>query len=83
MKDKKMIIKRLFTGAMLLMIFPAMLLAQTEKVDLSMVYKIKQEGTRNSAIEDLAFGLTDLSGPRLTGSTGGTRGNEWAKNKME
>lgn len=83
MKDKKMIIKRLFTGAMLLMIFPAMLLAQTEKVDLSMVYKIKQEGTRNSAIEDLAFGLTDLTGSRLTGSTGGTRGNEWAKKKME
>ena len=44
---------------------PAILLSQTEKVDLNMIYKIKQEGMRNSAIEELAFGLTDLRGPDL------------------
>lgn len=76
-------IKKLITGALLLILVPVSLTSQTEKVDLTMIYKIKQEGTRNSAIEDLAFGLTDFSGPRLTGSTGGTRGNEWAKKKME
>jgi hypothetical protein len=48
-----------------------------------MIYKIKQEGQRNSAIEELAYGLTDFAGPRLTGSTGINRGNEWAKKKME
>ncbi len=58
-------------------------MSQTEKVDLGMVYKIRQEGSRNSMIEELAFGLTDLTGPRLTGSTGGARGYEWAKDKME
>jgi len=58
-------------------------LPQTEKVDLTMIYKIKQEGLRNSAIDELAYGLTDFVGPRLTGSTGINRANEWAKKKME
>lgn len=58
-------------------------MSQSEKVDLSIVYKIKQEGLKNSAIEELAYGLTDFSGSRLTGSSGNIRGNEWAKKKME
>jgi Zn-dependent M28 family amino/carboxypeptidase len=75
---------RKITFALFLMFFtPFWLLSQVENVDLTMVYKIKQEGTINSKIEDLAFGLTDLTGPRLTGSTGINRGNEWAKKKME
>lgn len=57
--------------------------AQKENIDLQMVYKIKVEGQRNSTIDELAYGLTDFVGPRLTGSTGGSRGNEWAKKKME
>jgi hypothetical protein len=76
-------IKSSLISISLLIFFPAILWSQTEKIDLSMIYKIKQEGMRNSSIEELAFGLTDLTGPRLTGSTGGTRGNEWAKKKME
>jgi len=62
---------------------PILALSQNENVDLSMVYKIKQEGLKNSGIEDMAFWLTDFVGPRLTGSTGNNRGNEWAKKKME
>jgi hypothetical protein len=62
---------------------PLVLLSQTENVDLGMIYKIKQEGLRNSGIEEMAFWLTDYVGPRLTGSTGNNRGNEWAKKKME
>ncbi len=76
-------IKSSLISLYLMLFIPAMLLSQNEKVDLNMIYKIKQEGMRNSAIEELAFGLTDLTGPRLTGSTGGARGNEWAKKKME
>lgn len=71
------------TSLVLLTLFPLLLNAQTETVDLSMVYRIKQEAMKNSAIEELVFGLTDLTGSRLTGSSGGARGNEWAKNKME
>ncbi len=67
----------------LLLVMPFWLSAQTEKVDLEMIYKIKQEGMNNSKVEDLAFGMVDFIGPRLTGSTGSTRGNEWAKQKME
>ncbi len=76
-------IKRLGVSITLLLMVPLWLVSQTENVDLSMIYKIKQEEARNSKIEDLAFGLTDLTGPRLTGSTGGARGNEWARKKME
>jgi len=73
------------TSALFLLLFflPVWLIAQSENVDLSMIYKIKQEGLRNSSIEDLAFWLTDFVGPRLTASTGYIRGNEWAKKKME
>ncbi len=49
---------------------PVILFSQAEKIDLSMIYKIKQEGFKNSTIEELASGLTDFAGPRLTGSTG-------------
>ncbi|HOW09116.1 MAG: M20/M25/M40 family metallo-hydrolase [Bacteroidales bacterium] len=76
-------IKRIIVGAWLCLFIPSVLMSQTEKIDLNMIYKIKQEGLKNSAIEELAFGLTDLTGPRLTGSTGSTRGYEWAKKKME
>ena len=64
-------------------ILPAILLSQGENVDLSMMYMIKQEGIKNSQIENLAFELTDMIGPRLTGSTGFSRAAEWAKAKME
>lgn len=67
----------------LMLMMPLLLLSQTERVDLEMIYRIKQEGNNNSKMEELAFGLTDLTGSRLTGSTGGDKGNEWAKKKME
>jgi carboxypeptidase Q len=68
---------------LILLALPLVAMAQSENVDLTMVYKIKQEGLKNSSIEDLAFGLMDFVGPRLTGSTGNNRGNEWARKKME
>lgn len=68
---------------LILLFIPLWLTAQEEKVDLTMMYKIKQEGLKNSTIEELAFWMTDFVGPRLTGSTDGARGNEWAKKKME
>lgn len=51
-------------------------------VDLGMVYKIRQEGLRNSDIETLAYIMTDLAGPRLTGSAGIDRANEIARAKL-
>jgi carboxypeptidase Q len=76
-------IKKISIALLFLLILPTWLMSQSENVDLSMIYKIKQEGLKNSSIEDLAFWLTDFSGPRLTGSTGYMHANEWAKKKME
>ena len=76
-------LKKLSTAFLLLFFLPLWLMSQNENIDLSMIYKIKQEGLKNSNIEELAFWLTDFVGPRLTGSTGNNRGNEWAKKKME
>ncbi len=76
-------INKIYSSLFLILFLPVLLLAQKENIDLGMVYKIKMEGQRSSQIEDMAFWLDDFVGPRLTGSTGNDRGNEWAKKKME
>lgn len=76
-------IRKISISFLLLLITPLWLHSQSENVDLSMVYKIKQEEQRNSKIEDLAFGLIDFTGPRLTASSGFNRATDWAKKKME
>jgi carboxypeptidase Q len=48
-----------------------------ERVDLSVVERIRDEGTNRSGIEQLARHLNDVIGPRLTGSTGMKRANDW------
>jgi carboxypeptidase Q len=75
--------RNLKVSLFLMIVLPGLLLAQKENIDLGMVYMIKQEGSRGNSIEEMAYGLTDFIGPRLTGSTGLNRGNEWAKKKME
>ncbi len=75
--------KNLYISLFLLLFLPGFIVAQKENIDLGMVYKIKMEGQRSSQIDDMAFWLDDFVGPRLTGSTGNDRGNEWAKKKME
>ena len=76
-------IKKISIALVILLFLPVWLIAQSENADLGMIYKIKQEGLKNSSIEEMAFWLTDFVGPRLTASTGNNRGNEWAKKKME
>jgi carboxypeptidase Q len=60
----------------------AMSYAQDEKLDMAMVEKIKKEGLENSKVMDIAFHLTDVSGPRLTASPGYLKAATWAKNKL-
>ena len=50
----------------------------TERVDLSAVKKIRDEGMNRSKIDDLASYLTDVIGARLTNSPGSRKANEWA-----
>jgi hypothetical protein len=56
--------------------------AQEEKIDLEMVKKIRQEGLNNSKVMDIAFNLTDVSGPRLQGSPGFMRAANYSKSKL-
>jgi len=54
-----------------------------EKVDIATVEKIKKEGFTNSKVMDIAFNLTDVSGPRLTISAGFTRAANYAMAKLK
>ena len=49
-----------------------------EPIDLEAINKIRQEGLENSQIEEIAFMLTDQSGPRLANSPGYNRSAELA-----
>jgi carboxypeptidase Q len=48
-----------------------------ERVDLSVARRIRDEGMNRSHVDSLAEYLTDVIGPRLTGSTGMRRADEW------
>ena len=55
-----------------------------EKVDLAVAHRIRDEAFgRNSRVMDIAFQLTDVHGPRLTGSPAARRAGEWAVNQMK
>ena len=56
--------------------------AQEEKVDLDMISRIRYEGFRNSKIMEIASGLMDEVGQRLTGSPNVKRANEWTRDKL-
>jgi hypothetical protein len=53
---------------------PAMV---AERLDLSVLQRIRDEGLTRSHVDSLAEYLTDVIGPRLTGSTGMRRADEW------
>src|SRR5579864_7441147 len=53
-----------------------------EKVDLEMISRIRYEGFRNSKVMELASGLMDGIGPRLTGSPNAKRANEWTRDQF-
>jgi len=81
MKNPFFAVRRaLVTALLLALIMPVS--SQEVSVDLEMVYKIRQEGQRNSDIETLSYIMTDLAGPRLTGSPGLDRANEIARAKL-
>jgi carboxypeptidase Q len=53
------------------------------KVDMHTVMLIKKEGFGNSRVMKSLFELTDLNGPRLTGSKGMKNAERWAANTMK
>jgi carboxypeptidase Q len=54
-----------------------------ERVDLNVVHRIKDEAFRNSQVMDHLFFLTDVNGPRLTGSPGWRSAAEWAMSSLK
>ena len=72
---------RKLTALLLLLFINCSLFAQ-EKLNLEMINKIKDEGTKNSKVMDIAFQLTDVNGPRLAGSPGYTKAANWAKSEL-
>jgi carboxypeptidase Q len=53
-----------------------------EPVDLEMITRIRYEGFRNSKVMEIASGLMDGIGPRLTGSPNVKRANEWTRDQL-
>lgn len=58
-------------------------LVSQEKVELNIVERIKEEGFNRSQVMDYAWHLTDVIGPRLTGSSNMREAQEWTKAKMD
>lgn len=52
--------------------------AAQDRVDLDAVARIKREALQNSRVMEHAFWLTDVHGPRLTGSANLRKAAEWA-----
>src|ERR1700759_4613582 len=72
------------------LLYPCLLVAATagtalaqDTPDPAMTQKIREEGLNHSKVMDIAFHLTDASGPRLMNSPGFFRAANWAKNTMK
>ncbi len=61
---------------------PLLLLAE-EKVDLSVVNRIKAEAFSDSKVMDTMFYLTDVYGPRLTNSPNYKAAGDWAVKRLQ
>ena len=55
----------------------------TEKLDLDAIYKIKDEGLQRSKVMEIESYLTDVYGPRLTGSPNIKEAADWAQKTMK
>lgn len=54
-----------------------------ETVDQAAVQKIREEGLNHSQVMKTAFYLTDVAGPRLAGSPGLKRAQDWAVSQLK
>ena len=71
--------RRLAALTLALLSLPAL---AADEPDLQMQTRIRQEGFRNSKVMDYAQYLTDVIGPRLTGSPSMKRANEWTRDTL-
>src|SRR5258705_11146814 len=57
--------------------------AAEEAVDLEMVTRIRDEGFTHSQVMDTVGHLTDVIGPRVTGSPQMREANDWTRQRLE
>jgi hypothetical protein len=74
----------LSVASALVLFAPASALAQIaqEEVDLAVIQQIREEGFERSQLVETIRYLTEVIGPRLTGSPGMMKANEWTASKM-
>ena len=73
---------RILSYLVVLVVFLATPVVSQEKVDLEAITRIRYEGFRDSKIMELATGLMDGIGERLTGSPNMKRANEWTRDQL-
>ena len=61
---------------------PATAQNKLDEPDLEAIHRIKQEAFQGSQLEDTLFYLTDVHGPRLTGSPGYIAAAKWAIDQL-
>ena len=71
-----------FIGLALLLLAQLGIAQMHEPVDLDAIYKIKQEGLQRSKVMEIMSYLTDIHGPRLTGSPNIKAAGEWTVSKL-
>src|SRR5438477_10289670 len=54
-----------------------------EKPDLDAIYRIKEEGVQRSKVMEIESYLTDVYGPRLTGSPNIREAAQWTEKTMK
>lgn len=74
---------RKLTPLLLLTAISALATYAQEKVDVSVVERIKQEALQNSQIMEHAFFLSDVYGSRFTGSSGFQAAGNWAVKRLQ
>jgi hypothetical protein len=71
-----------FVVVCLVAVSPSLAQPPAEKVNADVVAKIKDEGLKRSQVMDLISTMTDVHGPRLTGSPQLRSASEWAKQRL-
>jgi carboxypeptidase Q len=76
-------VRKLIPLLALFLVLPAVPARAEEPVDLSMMTRIRDEGFRHSEVMDILFNLTDVIGPRLTGSPQIKEAYDWSRQQFE
>jgi hypothetical protein len=71
----------LFAASAVFALSPAAGMSE-ERVDLDMITRIRAEGLLRSQVMDTLFHLTDVIGPRLTGSPAAREASEWTRQEF-